>query len=347
MSANPQPRLLVTGDLDLLISRSLDGDLPGEEERELQSLIAADPAARARYEAMARVVGRLEALPELETPFAIATRINGQLEEDTKGFAASLHRFGFYFRPATIGVIAAGIAAVTISHTLMSPPNPDASAGGPAATVAEAPVDDGRVNVFFSGPPATMKDAAAASAAPPASAPARAAEPKAARRQEPVLVAAAETARAKEEDGFAPERDAPPPAAPAPPAAVSRDAAEASVARAETMQQSAGAEEKRLRAAAPEALGAVRPTGSVEVVGRASGVLRLEAPARLESLAGPFDGTYRLELDSSGRVTDVTRLAGGSGSEPGGLPDRLRALSFVPAEAARSAGAADVRVRLP
>ena len=58
MSANPQPRPLVTGDLDLLISRSLDGDLPGEEERDLKSLLAADASARARYDAMARLVGK-------------------------------------------------------------------------------------------------------------------------------------------------------------------------------------------------------------------------------------------------------------------------------------------------
>ena len=59
MSANPEPRPLVTGDLDLLISRFLDGDLSGEEERELKSLLDADPAARARYEAMSALVEEL------------------------------------------------------------------------------------------------------------------------------------------------------------------------------------------------------------------------------------------------------------------------------------------------
>ena len=127
MSANPQPRPFVTGDLDLLISRSLDGDLPGEEERELQSLIAADPAARARYEAMACLVGRLEALPDPETPFALSIRVNSQLEDDTRGLAASLHRFGFYFRPATIGVVVFGIVAVAISYTVISPQKPVAT----------------------------------------------------------------------------------------------------------------------------------------------------------------------------------------------------------------------------
>jgi hypothetical protein len=46
-------------------------------------------------------------------------------------------------------------------------------------------------------------------------------------------------------------------------------------------------------------------------------------------------------------VADVVRLFGGSGTEPSGLPERLRALSFAPAEAARNAGSVDVKVRLP
>ena len=76
MSANPQPRPLVTGDLDLLISRSLDGDLPLEEERELKALLAADPTARARYDAMARLVGRLDLSP-VDENFAL----NGDVVE--------------------------------------------------------------------------------------------------------------------------------------------------------------------------------------------------------------------------------------------------------------------------
>ncbi|MBP7678299.1 MAG: hypothetical protein KBB14_18490, partial [Thermoanaerobaculia bacterium] len=130
MSANPQPRPLVTGDLDLLISRSLDGDLPGEEERDLKSLLAADASARARYDAMARLVGRLEELPEAGTPFALATRVGSQVEADTQGFAATLHKYGFYFRPATFGVIAAGLVVVAVIATLRNPAKP-------VATVAE------------------------------------------------------------------------------------------------------------------------------------------------------------------------------------------------------------------
>ena len=129
MSANPRPRTLAERDLDLLISRSLDGDLPAEEERELRDLLASDPSARARYEAMARLVGRLEEIPDPEIPFALATRVNSQVEADTQGLAATFHRFGFYFRPATVFVFVAGLVAVGLTYTLRHPPQP-------AATVA-------------------------------------------------------------------------------------------------------------------------------------------------------------------------------------------------------------------
>ncbi|HYN42546.1 MAG TPA: hypothetical protein VE129_12260, partial [Thermoanaerobaculia bacterium] len=198
MSANPQPRPFVTGDLDLLISRSLDGDLPGEEERELKSLLVADPAARARYDAMARLVGRLEALPDPEAPFALSTRVRSQVENDTVGVAATLHRFGFYFRPATVGVFVFGIVAVVLTSTIMSPPKPVATVAEAKdqSTVQPAPVleDDGRVNVFF----AESAKKADAGPAPVSAAPARIAatadqsranEAKGKLRQEPVLVA--------------------------------------------------------------------------------------------------------------------------------------------------------------
>ena len=139
MSANPQPRPFVTGDLDLLISRSLDGDLPGEEERELKSLLVSDPTARARYDAMARLVGRLEELPEAETPFALATRVASQVEADTRGFAATLHKYGFYFRPATFGVIAAGLVVVAVIATLRNSPKPVATVAEVKTATAPAP----------------------------------------------------------------------------------------------------------------------------------------------------------------------------------------------------------------
>jgi hypothetical protein len=357
----------VTGDLDLLISRSLDGDLPGEEERELKSLLAADPAARARYDAMARLVGRLEELPDPETPFALSTRVKSQVEDDTRGLAATLHRFGFYFRPATVGVVVFGIVAVVLTSTIMTPPKPTATVAEAAdqlkAQPASAPEDDGRVNVFFaeSAKKADAGPAAGAAVPAPPAAPALAAaaparmtanEAKGKDREEPVLVASAETPREKEESvAFAPERDtqALAAAAPAAPSSVvaSRAVADESVAEGVALQKAAGSDEKRLRASAPQAAGASRIAATVQVVGKAAGTLSVSTPARLDDLSGPFEGSYRLDLDGAGGVTGVVRLVGGSGSEPSGLAARLKGLSFAPVEAARTAGSVDVRVRLP
>lgn len=355
MSANPQPRPLVTGDLDLLISRSLDGDLPGEEERELQSLLSSDPSARARYDAMARMVKRIEELPEPETPFAMATRVSAQVEADTKGLAASLQKFGFYFRPATLFVVGAGVVAVALAYTLRTPPQPAATV---AQAKAPAAVDDGRVTVFLGGaeksdrkdtaavPPASVPADALAKAAP---AEARANEAKGGARSKPVLVASAEAASEKKE-AFAPERDAPSQAAAAPAApSARRDAADADE-RAEAegaVRQKAAAESVRFQAPVPRTAGATRAGASVEVVGKGAGAIRLLAPARFEGLSGPFEGSYRLELSPSGRPVDVVRLFGGTGTEPPDLQGWLRNLSFGPADALRGGTTVDVKVRLP
>ena len=356
MSANPEPRPVVTGDLDLLISRFLDGDLSGEEERELKSLLDADPAARARYEAMAALVGRLGELPEPETPFALATRVASQVEAESQGLAAALHRYGFYFRPATIGVVVAGLVTVAFVVTLRNPPKPAATVAVAKAPPAAAPADDGRVSVYFTEPgkkdaaPGAEAQAAPAAARPLADAPAKRAadEVKGTARQEPVLVASTEAPREKEESSFAPETDAAPVAASAPaPSAPRAQAAEVAEERV-AMQKSAAPEGARLRAAAPAAVGGVRaPAAAAEVVGKAAGTLRIAAGANLDGLSGPFEGTYRLELDGSGRVVEAVRLFGGSGTEPAGIANRLKAVTFAPAEAARAAGSVDVKVRLP
>lgn len=361
MSANPQPRPVVTGDLDLLISRSLDGDLPGEEERELKALLQSDSAARARYDAMARLVGRLEALPDPEAPFALSTRVRAQVENDTRGLAATLHRFGFYPRPATLGVLGAGIFAVVITSTLVVPPKPDATLAEARSKDASAAPDDGRVAVFFAESQ-KKADAAGAAAAPaaPAAAPATAAPARsrgsegAPVRQEPVLVASAEAPREKEESlSFAPERDVQPlpAAAPAPaPAPAVGVAAEEPVERA-SLQKAVASEAKRKGGPYQQAAGAsfadAQVAGaSAQVVGKAAGSLRFASPARLDGLAGPFEGTYRLDLDGAGRVAAVVRLSG-TGAEPSGLVARLKELSFAPADAARAEGAVEVKVRVP
>ncbi len=343
MSANPQPRPLVTGDLDLLISRSLDGDLPGEEERDLKSLLAADASARARYDAMARLVGRLEELPEAGTPFALATRVGSQVEADTQGFAATLHKYGFYFRPATFGVIAAGLVVVAVIATLRNPAKPVATVAEVKAVPAPAAGED-RMTVYLATTEKPKEEAAAPAAPAPAAsgAPAKA---KGAGRPEQVLAAKAERPVGRDQAGFAPERDALADSQIASAEAVPRGRAAAEneqAARQETASARLGA-----AAPAPAPPGAERSSPRLDLVGSSSAGVRLAAPARLDGLAGPFDGSYRLELTSSGRVAEVVRLFGGSGAEPPALPDRLRTLSFASSTAAPLAGAVDVRVRLP
>lgn len=345
MSANPQPRPLVTGDLDLLISRSLDGDLPGEEERELRELLASDPSARARYDAMAGLVARLEELPDAETPFALATRVGSQVEADTQGLAASLHRYGFYFRPATLGVIAAGVVTVAFIATLRNQPKPVATVAEVKAAPAPA-ADEDRMTVYLASTE-KPKEATTAPAAPAPAAAAAPAEAKGAARSEPVLAAKAEGSPGRDAAGFAPERDAP--ANDRLASATSASESRASAGDAEVARQEAEAAPARLRAAAPAPAppGAESRSPSLDLVGSSSAGLRLVAPARLDGLVGPFDGSYRLELTASGRVSEVVRLFGGSGAEPRALPDRLRTLSFASSNGAPLAGPVDVRVRLP
>lgn len=345
MSANPQPRPLVTGDLDLLISRSLDRDLPGEEERELRELLASDPSARARYDAMARLVGRLEELPDAETPFALATRVGSQVEADTQGFAASLHRYGFYFRPATLGVIAAGIVTVAFVATLRNPPKPVATVAEVKAVPAPA-ADEDRMTVYLASAE-KPKEEAAAPADPAPAVPAAPAEAKKAGRSEPVLAAKAEGSVRRDEAGFALERDAL--AADRVASATSASEGRVAAGNAEAARQETEPAPARQRAAAPAPAppSAAGPSPMLDLVGKSSAGLRLAAPARLDGLAGPFDGSYRLELTASGRVSEVVRLFGGSGVEPRALPDRLRALSFASSNGAPPAGPVDVRVRIP
>lgn len=354
MSANPQPRPVVPGDLDLLISRSLDGDLSAHEERELRELLASDASARARYDDMARLVGRLEELPDPEPPFALGTRVQVQVEADTQGIAAVLQRYGFYFRPATVGIIALGIGVAVVASSLRQSPG----TSGPVATVAEraapAPEDDGRVSVYFletgnEGAAPAAPPASAPAAAPPAraAAPSRAADevPRPAERPEPVLVASAEASRAREDASFAPERDAIALAATAPgpaPAARGQDGGIV-LQRMETQKSASSPDAARLQAA-PPAPGA---GAAVEVVGASAGSLRPGSPLGLEGLMGSFEGRYRLRLDHAGRVVGVVRLDEGAGAEPPLLRERLGQLSFAPAAEAGAVGEVEVRVRIP
>lgn len=142
MSARPFVPRLEGEELDLLISRSLDGDLSPEETRDLETVLANDPAARKRREELAGLVAEARALPAPAPPFALSTRVNANVSEKTARGGSIFHRFGFYPPPGmTIGaMVVLGVVAVAI--TVLNPaPRPVAS------TIAERA--DGPVDVFF------------------------------------------------------------------------------------------------------------------------------------------------------------------------------------------------------
>ncbi len=117
MSARPFVPRLSDEDLDLLLSRSLDGDLSPEEEHDLETLLAHDPAAARRKEELQRIVAEARALPEPAPPFALATRVNSNVSEKGGRGGSVFHRFGFYPPPGmAVGAMALlGIVAVAIA----------------------------------------------------------------------------------------------------------------------------------------------------------------------------------------------------------------------------------------
>jgi hypothetical protein len=132
VSARPDVPRLAEEDLDLLISRSLDGDLSPEEEQQLERFVALDPAAARRKAELASLVADVKALPEPATPFALATRVNANVAE-RGGRPGSLGgRVGFFPAPgfAKIALVILGIVGVSIAVLRPAPKR-----------VAEGPVD--------------------------------------------------------------------------------------------------------------------------------------------------------------------------------------------------------------
>ena len=142
MSARPSIPRLEGEELDLLISRSLDGDLSPEETRDLETVLANDAAARRRREDLAGLVAEARALPVPAPPFALSTRVNANVSEKSARGGSVFHRFGFYPPPGlAIGAMAV-LAVVAVTITVMNPaPRPAAS------TIARKA--DGPVDVFF------------------------------------------------------------------------------------------------------------------------------------------------------------------------------------------------------
>ena len=132
MSARPDVPRLAPEDLDLLISRSLDGDLSPEEEQQLERLVAVDPAAARRKAELAALVAQVKALPEVAAPFAIATRVNANVAE-RGGRPGSLGgRVGFFPAPGFAKAALVVLALVGVAIALLRPA---------PKQLAEGPVD--------------------------------------------------------------------------------------------------------------------------------------------------------------------------------------------------------------
>lgn len=142
MSGRPSVPRFEGEELDLLISRSLDGDLSPEETRDLETVLANDAVARRRQEELAGLVAEARALPAPAPPFALSTRVNSNVSEKAARGGSVFHRFGFFPPPGmAIGaMVVLGVVAVAI--TVMNPA--PRRAGTIVAQRADGPVD-----VFF------------------------------------------------------------------------------------------------------------------------------------------------------------------------------------------------------
>jgi hypothetical protein len=138
VSARPDVPHLSEEDLDLLVSRSLDGDLSPEEEQQLERLVALDPAAARRKVELAALVADVKALPEPATPFALATRVNANVSERGGRPGALGARVGFYPAPgfAKAALVVLGIVGVSIA---ILRPAPKRMAEGPVDVLLYSP----------------------------------------------------------------------------------------------------------------------------------------------------------------------------------------------------------------
>lgn len=198
MSARPSPLPRPSDEeLDLLISRSLDGDLSPEEEQELGKLLLADPVVRARRDRMAALVAELGRVPAPVPPFALATRVSSRVLEKAggvglpSGLAGRAPKMGLIFATmAALGVVAA--YKILTGGSVLAPVPAEKVAAREAAKAAPADSSREPVQVFFqesSGPKAEAGKPAEVAGAAGVGAPAAPASQAA-----PVLVAEARPA---------------------------------------------------------------------------------------------------------------------------------------------------------
>jgi hypothetical protein len=130
VSARPDVPRLAEEELDLLISRSLDGDLTPDEEQRLERLVALDPSAARRKAELAALVADVKALPDLATPFALGTRVNANVTERAGRPGSLGGRLGLFPPPglAKAALFVVGIVGVAIA---ILRPVPKRAAEGP------------------------------------------------------------------------------------------------------------------------------------------------------------------------------------------------------------------------
>ena len=308
MSGRPDIRRLSDEELDVLLSRSLDGDLSPDEERELSEVLASDPRASHRREELAALVGRLQELPIPAPPLGHTARVNAHAADRSKGMGALGHRLGLFPPPSMVRGIAALFVIVLIGIGVLRNQSERQKAEEQAA-----PHDDGRVSIFLG------EKKAAAPAAPvaiPQDAKAPAAKPSAPRKDAEVRLA--EDSRARRSGTLVPKEEGRPAAVAADAATASRADAPAKLnsfeARSEAasneppVRQEALAKKMKLQAggaAAPAPASAVHArtlSWSVRVVGSPGWLLK-KAPETAPS--APVSARCVVTLDLSGRVVAV------------------------------------------
>ena len=351
MSARPDVPRLSEEELDLLISRSLDGDLSPEEEQQLERLVALDPAAARRKAELAALVADVKALPEPATPFALATRVNSNVAD--AGRPGSLGgRIGFFPAPGfakaalvILGIVGASIAILrpvpkrlaegpvdVFLYNAATPASP-----APQALIAEAKPARERAN-------GVAKDLAKEKAFAPEADARRKADaseaPESTVAGDKKAMAKLEGARQNEAVSAA---DAPVLAEAAPKQRADRD--EAGVLDAVRQQAPAKVTSSGTLAAAAPAP-AARPEAAL-AAGSSVGVAESRTPrgwtvsvrgdaARRWSLRRAPDNpppargaaVYRVTLDASGRVTALSRV--GTGAADPRLDAFVRGMVFDP-----------------
>ncbi len=327
MSARPFVPRLEGEELDLLISRSLDGDLSPEETRDLETVLANDPAARKRKEDLAGLVAEARALPAPAPPFALSTRVNSNVSEKTAHGGSVFHRFGFYPPPGfAIGaMVVLGVVAVAI--TVLNP-----APGRIAPTIAQRA--DGPVDVFFQKG-ARAKDAEGAKDAAKKAAPApveslggKIASKETARDQGAAALSAPAAERSEAPASILESKDAASVVASNEPVLDEKQKKlakiEADADAARTRQ--ASLETPALSAAAPQAAGAIAPsapapapaaratrsvntrTWSVAIRGEGARRWMLRRAPESRPPVASAAWSFRVTLDAEGRVTAVRAL---------------------------------------